>query len=191
MSNTNLNVVVGSFVSNAEVFRNVLDGSEDFRTHIKDIFDDRSTSIATWEQFYEFIRDGASENNKEKWTKERGRSSRPKDDASDSKEKWTIEEHGELCDVYNDWIHDLANYEYTCPSGNKVKIIRVPHDCATDKHVIGKIVQTIEKSGMLEIDTEKLNEIREDLEDVCELDNIKVFRMNVPAVIRFVNITKD
>lgn len=133
-------LVIGKSVSNSQIFKHVLDASDDFRQNVKDIFDDES-SLTTWEQFYEFLEDEAP--------------------ADNNPDKWTAEEHDDLISVYSDWTMSLANYCWILPSGKELEIIRIPHDIdENDVHVVGEIVETVDNSKVAEIEIEQLDNIR-------------------------------
>jgi len=159
MTITSYCLAVGKVTPNSQVFKHVLDKCPEFRKEIEEIFDDENC-VAVFNQFYEFLEDGApGENNPE---------------------KWKGDEYDELFNVYNDWAISLADYHWILPSGKKLQIIHIPHDInEDDSSIVGKIVvDNIRQSKLAEIDIEKLNDIkntRDQLELSGEFSGTKLY----------------
>lgn len=154
MTITELYVIVGKAISNNVLFKHVLDNSADFRNSMKSLFEDGDWSI-TFDQFCEFINDGAP--------------------SEDNFQKWSENEYEELTSIYNDWIYDLANYKWSLPSGKMTYINRVPHDIDGDVHVVGEIVQTMEKTKLFEVDVPEANKVIEELRQEEDWKDTKIY----------------
>lgn len=154
MTVTELYVIVGKAIPNNIVFSHVLNTSVDFHNSLKSLFEDGDWSI-TFNQFREFINDGAPSKN--------------------TSQKWSETEHGELTEIYGDWMHDLSSYEWSLPSGQMMGIHNVPHDIAGDVNIVGKIVQIAEKEKLFEINIGGVNDVIEEMKREEEWKDAKIY----------------
>lgn len=153
MTITELYVIVGKAIPNNTLFKHVLDTSAAFRHALKSLFENGDWSI-TFDRFREFVNDGAP--------------------AEDS-QKWNGDERDDLNSIYGDWMYDLPNYKWSSPSGKSLNINRVPHDIEGDVHIVGKIVQIMEKSRLFEMNIRGANDVIEEMKQEEEWKDAKIY----------------
>lgn len=163
MTIARLHVVIGTIVPTSQVFKNVMDNSEEFRQNLQGVFEDGFVT-SNWTQFQEFINDGAPQEN--------------------NPEKWSEDEYDELSEIFVDWSVNLPDYEWTVwtksssslSSGTNLEIIKIPHDMKHEAyHVVGKVIETLDKEKSYEIDIKKVNETASQLKQDNQWKDVKVY----------------